>query len=344
MAFSSPRWRWLALAVGAALVVVLAVSVWLALELRPAATRLVGVPERFTVKPGLTLRRVAQELDGAGIIRSQLALRIAARLTRQERIVAGTYDVSPMDRPRELLRRLVRGETAEVRVMLIEGWTSDQMGQALAQALILPANTLSVAARRPPSELLPAQTFDFLVDRPAEAGLEGYLFPDTYQFLRYSQPSEVVLKMLENFGRRVTPTIRARIMANGHTLFEAVTLASIVEREVATTDDRRKVADLFWRRLSKRMPLESDATVNFVTGKGRAAPSFEDTRVDSPYNTYLHPGLPPGPIGNPGLASIEAVAEPEPNEYFYFLSDKEGTTHFAKTYEEHLANKAKYLK
>ena len=120
-------------------------------------------------------------------------------------------------------------------------------------------------------------------------------------------------------------------------------MASILEDELRTDRDRAKAADLFWRRLDIGMALQSDATVNYVTGKGRAQPSIEDTKVDSPYNTYKYPGLPPGPIGNPGVSAIRAAVSPEPNTFLYYLSAPDGTTYFAETYEQHLANKAKYL-
>ncbi len=314
------------------------VMAWYALNLRPLKPTLGGQPDRFVVQSGRSLRSVAQELDRTGVIRSQLALRVYARILNRERIVVGTYSVSAADRPSDILRRLSSGETADVSVTLIEGWTAVQMDAALAKAGVLPAGALASAIKSDP-----VSAPDFLSDKPAQADLEGYLFPDTYKFERGAQASEVLAKLLETFGRRVDAPLREQIRRGGHTLFEAVTLASIVEREVATTADRRMVADLFWRRLKIGQALESDATVNYVTGKGLTSPTFADTKVDSPYNTYVHTGLPPGPIGNPGLDALRAVADPLPNDFLYFLSGKDGKTHFAATYDEHLANKAKYL-
>ena len=149
--------------------------------------------------------------------------------------------------------------------------------------------------------------------------------------------------MLDNFGDKVTDELRQKISAQGLTLFQGVTLASIIEKEVRTDQDKKIVADLFLRRMAAGIPLQSDATVNYVTGKSALQPTIDDTKTESLYNTYLHQGLPPGPICNPSLASLAAVASPQPNEYFYYLNTPEGETIFSKTFEEHKLNKAKYL-
>jgi UPF0755 protein len=174
--------------------------------------------------------------------------------------------------------------------------------------------------------------------------LEGYLFPDTYRIFATATAEDIVIKMLDNFAVKVVAELQSALAEKNLSWAEVVTLASIVEKEVSLPVDRRLVADLFWRRLQDNYPLQSDATVNFVTNKGLIQPSLADTQVDSLYNTYQNIGLPPGPICNPGLASLEAVVYPLSNTYYFFLTTKsDGQVIYSHTYEEHLQNKAKYL-
>jgi UPF0755 protein len=181
---------------------------------------------------------------------------------------------------------------------------------------------------------------------PDGQSLEGYLFPDTYIFPEHATAELIVNELLENYGKRTEKlregyekTMERKRLFDWHGL---MTLASIVENEVRTKEDRRMVADLFIRRLEIGQSLQSDATLRYILGETKVKYSLEETRVVSPYNTYQNPGLPPGPIGNPGLESIEAVLSPLPNEYFYFLNNATtGETVFSKTFEEHVQNKSR---
>ena len=137
--------------------------------------------------------------------------------------------------------------------------------------------------------------------------------------------------------------MREEIKKQGKTIFEVVSLASIIEREVPNDEDKKMIADIFLKRLNIGMALQSDATINFITGKGMTQPTYDDLKIDSLYNSYLYPGLPPGPISNPGLSSIEAVIYPISNNYYFFLTTKEGEVIYSVDYDEHLRNKAKYL-
>jgi len=165
-----------------------------------------------------------------------------------------------------------------------------------------------------------------------DENLEGYLFPDTYRFYRKSTAEQVIKKMRDNFNIKV-----------GEISYDDLILASIVQKEVASQEDMKKVAGIFLKRLKVGMPLQSDATINFITGKNLSQPSIEDTKTVSPYNTYLNLGLPPKPICNPGLAAIEAVRFPEESAYWYFLTPSGMATIFSKTLEEHNTAKVKYL-
>jgi len=154
---------------------------------------------------------------------------------------------------------------------------------------------------------------------------------------------DLIKKTLNNFDKKLKASTRDEISKQGKTIFEVLTLASIIEREVPNKVDKKMIADIFLKRLKVGIGLQSDATINYVTGKGLAQPSYADLEIDSPYNTYKYRGLPPGPISNPGIDSIEAVVYPTSNDYYYFLTTHEGEVIYSIDYDEHLTNKAKYL-
>jgi UPF0755 protein len=173
--------------------------------------------------------------------------------------------------------------------------------------------------------------------------MEGYLFPDTY-FIEKDDTAEIMLeKFLNNFSRHISSEDLEQIEKTGRNIFEIVTMASIIEREVQTDEDRRIVSGIFWKRIADGHPLQSCATLAYFLGIDKPQFSYEDTQIESPYNTYLNVGLPPGPIANPGEASIKAAIYPQENDYYYFLSDmSSGEIIYSKTLEEHNANKIKY--
>ena len=186
--------------------------------------------------------------------------------------------------------------------------------------------------------------YDFLMNVPDQLGLEGFLFPDTYRLYRDASASDVIHRLLDNFGQKVWLESKTAITSSDRTLFEIVTMASILEREVRGVEDMGLVSDIFWRRLDVGMPLQDDSTVNYATNGDSPSVSYEDTRFDSPFNTYLYRGLPVGPIGNPGVEAIQAAFNPESNTFWYFLTDTEGDVHYARTLQEHNSNKSRYLK
>lgn len=305
-----------------------------------------------TISKGTGVRAIAQQLEEKGLIRSSIAFQLAVGLGGMAKsLQAGTYELSPSMSATEIARMFVQAKTQrEMTLTIPEGWTSKQIGQYFEKQGIGTAEEFTTNASVYDSRtILPDDTFTFLADRPKNATLEGYLFPDTYRVYPDATQKDVIGKMLTNFGTKVTPELREALARSGRKLSDAIILASIVQNEVrcpnetTACSDRRIVADIFWRRIAAGIPLQSDATVNYVTGKGKSQPSSADLEVNSPYNTYLNRGLPPGPIGNPGLSSIVAAIRPEANQYFFFLTDASGGVHYAKTYEEHLANKKQYL-
>ncbi len=188
--------------------------------------------------------------------------------------------------------------------------------------------------------------FSFSSQIPAGGTVEGFLFPDTYLFEPGTNPVEAAQAMLVNFDKRVTPEMRSGFGAQGLSLYQAVTLASIVEREAVLPDERPKIASVFLNRLSQGLNLDADPTIQYALGLQpdgswwKTALTSSDLSLDNPYNTYVYSGLPPGPICNPGLASLQAVAHPADTPFFYFRAacDGSGRHQFAKTYEQHLQN------
>jgi UPF0755 protein len=210
---------------------------------------------------------------------------------------------------------------------------------------------LHLAAADAPQQVLEAARSGTLpssltAELPDPARLEGFLFPDTYHLTQDSHPSELVAAMLETFDRRVDPEIRAGFAQQGLSLHQAVTLASIVEREAIVTDERPMIASVFLNRLAQGIKLDADPTVQYAIGQQpdgawwKTGLSLDDLQIDSPYNTYLYAGLPPAPISNPGLASLRAVAFPESSPYLYFRAacDGSGRHTFAETFDQHVLN------
>lgn len=327
------------------IVIIGAAAAWFFVQLQPV-DRAQTETVTLTVEAGTGLRSIANQLKQASLIRNRLAFQIAVGLAGLSKdLQAGTFELSPASSATAIARQLAGASGArEVTVTILEGWTNRQIGELLEQKGIGTAEAFLAATNTTDSRaILPDDRFDFLAGRSSTASLEGYLFPDTYRFFPDATPAEVIKKMLTNFNTKVAVGLRDNLAASGRSLFDVLRLASIVEREVRTDRDRRLAADIFLRRLAAGIALQSDATVNYATGKSALQPTIADTEVDSPYNTYRYPGLPPGPIGNPGLSSISAVLKPEPNENLYFLTDASGTVYYAKTFEEHLENKRTYL-
>ncbi|MEK7518489.1 MAG: endolytic transglycosylase MltG [Patescibacteria group bacterium] len=314
--------------------------------------RLTGAPgplaeaKQVTIVSGMGVKLIAQQLQADGVIARPFIFETTAALDGvRSSFQAGTFTIPARVSVSKVIEILTtKPDADEVTVRIPEDVTAKEIAAILEQAGVLSASDFFTAVETTDSRTVaPDSTYDFLRDKPTTANLEGYLFPDTYRFFKRATPAHVVKKFLDNFEAKVASTVLGDIRASGHTVFEVVTLASIVDKEVRTDTDRRIAAGIFWKRIEIGMALQSDATVNYVTGKQALQPTNVDLSVGSPYNTYQNRGLPPGPIGNPSLSAIRAVANPEASPYLYFLHKPDGTTVFSKTYEEHVANKQKYL-
>ncbi len=311
----------------------------------------------FTVVQGESFDEIAENLEKSGLIRSQLFFKAYAwEKGSAGKIKAGEYELSPAMSILEIIAALTNGKTVsrEVTVLIKEGENLDDIAASLERQGLFAKDDFFKAAGYPkvdyrqavnyPEPLDLTMKYSFLSDKPKYFGMEGYLFPDTYRFFKDSTPEVAMLKMLDNFDRKLNRELREEIRKQGKTVYEILTMASLLEKEVQTEDDMKVVAGIFWNRIKIGQPLQSCATLAYILGVQKTQYSLEDTNIDSPYNTYRNQGLPPGPIGNPGLKAIRAAIYPTYTEYNYFLTAGDGRTVFAKTFEEHVRNKEKYLR
>ncbi len=308
------------------------------------------VPFEFIIEPGETAEQIASNLVDAGILsNSELFRRYVRYYGLDSGLEAGTFTIEPHISLSSLATLLSDARFEEIELRFIEGWRFEEMANYLRQ--IRPANIdadefEALVGRQQQIDL---SQFDFLASLPDSVSLEGFLFPDTYRIPIDADASYLVRAMLTNFGRQVTPSLRQAYGAQGLTVHEAVTLASIVQREAVVAEERPVMVGVFLNRLSQNILLQADPTVQYVvgfqpdTGSWWKSPlSATDLEADSPYNTYRYPGLPPAPISNPGLGALEAAGKPVETEYLFFVVDCNSTINgahvFSRTFEEHLAN------
>ncbi len=297
----------------------------------------------ISIESGDNALIVGEKLAKAEVINGKYSFVIYLWITHKlHSIVAGVYEFPAGMQIPEAANIVIGGQVVPMRVKITfpEGFTIKDMAAKLI-ANDLAGDSFAKLANKPTVDI--KSPYPFLNELPANATLEGYLFPDTYYFAKDVTANEIVKKMLDTFSLKVMVAIKSDLELQKKSLFEIITMASIVEGEVKNADDRKIVAGLFWNRLENEMPLQSDATLEYALGDKKIQHSIAETKIDSPYNSYQNKGLPPGPVSNPGLASILATLNPTPTNFVYFLTDpKTGKTVFSKNFEEHVANKAKY--
>ena len=299
-----------------------------------------GQDINFIIEPGETVSKIAKNLVDAEIIRSALYLKIYIWQEKlEDKLQAGAYILSSKLNTKEIVNILVSGKIVknEIKITIPEGWTIDNIAEYLEK--------IGVADKKRFIELASKKIkdFSFLKSLPHDASLEGYLFPDTYIIFNNASEEDIIVKMLSNLDKKLTYEMQSEIKKQGKSIHEIITMASIIEKEVQTESDMKNVSGIFWNRMRDGMRLESDATLTYALKDKVAAHSYKDLKLDSPYNSYLYPDLPPGPIGNPGIKAIEAAINPAQTSYYFFLTGTSGKTFFAKTYNEHLSNKRKYM-
>lgn len=304
------------------------------------------VTQLFSIEKGEGVNEISLNLLELDLISSTWNFETYVFLNGSEaNFIAGTYSLNPSLSIRDIVKVLTQGEVSnEEQITIIEGWASQDIAVYLEEKGVVSFDDfLLVVDVTNTTSIITDKTYSFLDDKPTQAGLEGFLFPDTYRIYSNSDSIDIIERMLDNFEAKVSDDTIEGFKEQGLSVFEAVTLASIIEKEVRTTEDKKIAAGIFLTRMENGIALQSDATVNYVTGKNALQPTSEDLEVDSLYNTYQYAGLPPGPISNPSVSSLEAVANPTDTDYLYFLTKPDGTTVFSETYDEHLSNKRKYL-
>ena len=279
---------------------------------------IIDVPE------GITLDQAVRHLEKENLVRSSLLTRFFILVLDDESSVrAGDYYFEEPLNSWDMAKRIVAGDfgLTPIKVTIPEGATTYQIADILEERL---------------------GRFDAVTFLARTKDKEGYLFPDTYYFMPNATIEEVVETMEETFTERIAE-LQNRIEAFGRPLDEVITMASLLEKEARTLESRRTIAGILWNRLSIDMPLQVDAVFGYIAGTETFHPNYSDLEVESPYNTYKNKGLPPGPIANPGLRSIEAAVTPINSDYIFYLTGRDGNMYYSETYAEHLRNKQLYL-
>ncbi len=298
--------------------------------------------DTFTIEEGETLKTISQNLKKEGFIKNSHLFYFTLYFSNDPKnIKAGTYELSSSMSYSEIIDQIIKGSTVNEKITILEGWTIDNIADYFEEKGLFKKDEFFKVAGRSglgyPS-LDFSNEFKFLECKPKNMSLEGFLFPDTYYINEKDTPETIVKKMLSNFEKKVFNKIE-----NKDDFYNTLILASIIEKEVRGLEDKRMIANILLKRLQSNVALRVDATViyaNTVESKNELL----DLEVQSPYNTYEYPGLPIGPISNPGLESVEATLNPINNNYWYYLSAKDGTTIFSKNFEEHKLNKNIYLR
>lgn len=308
------------------------------------------------IEKGLGVKEISLDLKSVGYIHNDFIFRTYVWWHNLEnKFYAGHY-ILPDKISMKILAEILTGNNSyqpSRRITIIEGWSVEDIADYLNTTAGFDKDEFYDYVGYPINHAKNKEgfissydftnRFSFLKDKPANVGLEGYLFPDTYDLALDSDVLSLVEKMLSNFDFKFTPEMRKEATSQQKTIYEVVVVASILEKELKTYDEKKIGAGLIYSRLDMGMPLQMDSTINFISGKNNSQASLVDLQINSLYNTYQNKGLPPGPISNPGLDSLRAALWPQDSDYLYFLTDKNGIAHFSKTYEEHLANKRKYL-
>lgn len=299
----------------------------------------------YTLKQGTSTATVADELAQNGLIKNALAFKVYLKMKSEgSEFKAGDYEFTPGLTYDQIITKLDNAEVVVPKTMkftIPEGYTVTQIADKLSEAGYVDRDAFMKLVDDP-SSLKLAQELKVPTGDGILHPLEGYLFPATYDLPIESTESDIIANMLlaTRTKLRSIDNLDAQLKERNLTVHQLLTEASLVEREVVVPEERAQVAGVIDNRLKQKMKLQIDATVQYALGKQKERLLYSDLKIDSPYNTYLHEGLPPGPIANPGLDAIKAALAPEASEYLYYVTKKDGTGGhlFAKTYQEHLKN------
>ena len=284
------------------------------------------------VKPGMVANDIGNLLYQQGAINSIFLFRVASKLAGMESsFQPGEYSFSKNMTVQQIVGMLARGETSYQQITIPEGYTVEQIAKLVQEKQLGNAGVLKKVAQ----SFVP---YPYMINTNSNVVYksEGYMFPNTYRITKGMTEEQILSMLTIEFDKQFTESMRARATEMGLSIKDVIILASLVEKEAQLPSDRPIIAGVFLNRLKMQMPMQSCATIQYILGYPKAELSVQDTEIPSPYNTYQHMGLPPGPIANPGIAAIDAVLHPQKTDFLYFVADRQGAHHFSKTYEEHL--------
>jgi UPF0755 protein len=298
----------------------------------------------FSIEKGQGAKEIAFNLENQGLIKNMLLFRVyVLSANKSKQLKAGDYTLNPCMAIPEIVESFVSGDVIKQKITIIEGWTIEIIGGYLEEKGIIERGKFFYGLNSVLDKKDFSNDFVFLPKGQGVEKLRGFLFPDTYYIYKGMGVEQIARMMLENFDAKLTQDLEQDIGKQDKTIYDIITMASLIEKEVRTMEDKKIVSGILWKRMEIGMPLQVDATISLITGIRSTKISRKQLEKDSPYNTYKYLGLPIGPICNPGIESITAAIYPETSEFWYYLSTPEGETIFSATLEQHNIAKAKYL-
>ncbi|PRX77892.1 UPF0755 protein [Bacillus sp. V-88] len=300
---------------------------------------------------GSGVSSIGKILEDKGIVKNSTVFKYYVKFNNEAGFQAGSYDLTPSMTLNEIVNSLKTGKVmrkAEFKITIPEGLQLDQIAEIIAEKSPYKKDEIEKKLndkkwleqlKEEYPELITDEIFKKEIKRP----LEGYLYPATYPFYEKKPSLDTILKKMIAQTNEVLAQYQEAMAANEYTPHELLTLSSLIEEEATEKADRGKISSVFYNRMEEGMPLQTDPTVLYALGKHKDKTVYKDLEVESPYNTYQVKGLPPGPIANAGLSSIEAALQPEDTEYYYFLAASNGSVYYSETLDEHNEKKAKYI-
>ncbi len=298
----------------------------------------------FTIKKGDSILVISENLQKQGLIKNKVFFRTYVLIRGvAPNMQAGSYDISPSMNIPKIAGKFFRGESIKKQIKIIEGWDfNDIIKYLISQNIYIESQISNAVNSAQVQETI--SSLESFSGRRNNSDFEGYFFPDTYEITLDTSAEEFVQMVFLNFDKKLDSNLRKEIARQKKSVFDIITMASLIEKEVKNYGDKKIVSGILWKRIKMGMPLQVDSTLLYQNELEGNRVLIADTKIDSPYNTYKNKGLPIGPISNPGLESIKAAIYPSETSYLYYLSTPGGKTIFSKTFSEHVAAKARYLK
>jgi len=297
----------------------------------------------FEISKGENLTKVSQNLKAEGFYSHPSVFFFLALVKREKNFQAGIYSLKKSESVFKIIKEFSQGKVYKFKITFPEGLTLKETEKKLTQKFKVWNNKKVNLGQFRIGDF--RRDYAFLKNMPPDNNLEGFLFPDTYYFTLDMTNEEVAKVFLGNFQKKLEKReVKNLLEKSKRPLYEIIIMASILEKEAREYKDKQKIADILWRRLKIGMPLQVDATINYVRDQKKRRLDYVDLQIDSPYNTYKYRGLPPGPICNPGIESVIAALRPEKNNFWYYLSTPKGEIVYSRIFEEHRKNKLNYLK